>query len=97
MLQSYLYRTFVDVEHMNTLHARVRICKGAYKEPASVAYPDKKNVDANYIIGKSWFVYWPITSRLTAARISLSGSGSSRRRRHSGSGSRAGAGAGLGR
>ena len=34
---------------MNVLKARVRICKGAYKEPPSVAYPDKKDVDANYV------------------------------------------------
>jgi proline dehydrogenase len=49
VLQSYLYRTFADVEHMNALRARVRICKGAYKEPPSVAYPDKKDVDATYV------------------------------------------------
>jgi proline dehydrogenase len=49
VLQSYLYRTFADVEHMNSLRARVRICKGAYKEPPSVAYPEKKDVDANYV------------------------------------------------
>jgi proline dehydrogenase len=49
VLQSYLYRTFAEVEHMNTLRARVRLCKGAYKEPPKVAYPDKKDVDANYI------------------------------------------------
>jgi len=49
VLQSYLYRTFADVEHMNALRARVRICKGAYKEPASVAYPEKRDVDANYV------------------------------------------------
>lgn len=49
VLQSYLYRTFADVEQMNGLRARVRICKGAYKEPAKVAYPDKKDVDANYV------------------------------------------------
>lgn len=49
VLQSYLYRTHADVEHMNTLGARVRICKGAYKEPASVAFPEKKDVDANYV------------------------------------------------
>ena len=49
VLQSCLYRTFADVEHANALKARVRICKGAYKEPASVAYPDKKDVDANYV------------------------------------------------
>jgi proline dehydrogenase len=49
VLQSYLYRTQEDVEHMNAIGARVRICKGAYKEPASVAFPDKRDVDANYV------------------------------------------------
>ena len=49
VLQSYLYRTFADVQHANLLKARVRICKGAYKEPETVAYPDKKDVDSNYI------------------------------------------------
>jgi proline dehydrogenase len=49
VLQSYLYRTFADVEHMNSLRVRVRICKGAYKEPASVAYPEKRDVDAAYV------------------------------------------------
>ncbi len=49
VLQSYLYRTFADVEHSNRIRARVRICKGAYKEPDTVAYAEKKEVDANYI------------------------------------------------
>ncbi|HYU53421.1 MAG TPA: proline dehydrogenase family protein [Gemmatimonadaceae bacterium] len=49
VLQSYLYRTFPDVQRANLLKARVRICKGAYKEPETVAYPDKKDVDANYV------------------------------------------------
>jgi proline dehydrogenase len=49
VLQSYLYRTFTDVEYANKLCSRVRLCKGAYKEPASVAYPEKKDVDANYV------------------------------------------------
>ena len=49
VLQSYLYRTAADVEHANQLRCRVRICKGAYKEPPSVAYPDKQDVDANYV------------------------------------------------
>jgi proline dehydrogenase len=49
VLQSYLYRTFADVEHTNLLKARVRICKGAYKEPETVAYPDKKDVDTSYL------------------------------------------------
>ena len=49
VLQSYLYRTEQDVERANGARARVRLCKGAYKEPPSVAYPDKKDVDANYV------------------------------------------------
>jgi len=49
VLQSYLYRTLDDTRHMNALGARVRICKGAYKEPATVAFPEKRDVDANYV------------------------------------------------
>jgi proline dehydrogenase len=49
VLQSYLYRTYTDVEYALQIGCRVRLCKGAYKEPASVAYPDKKDVDANYV------------------------------------------------
>lgn len=49
VLQSYLYRTFADVEHANRLKARVRICKGAYKEPDTVAYAEKSEVDENYL------------------------------------------------
>jgi proline dehydrogenase len=49
VLQSYLRRTAADVEELLALGARVRLCKGAYKEPASVAFPGKKDVDANYV------------------------------------------------
>jgi proline dehydrogenase len=49
VLQSYLYRTASDVEEANKASARVRLCKGAYKEPASVAYPEKKDVDDSYL------------------------------------------------
>ncbi len=48
VLQSYLYRSANDVERMNELGARVRLCKGAYKEPPTLAYPDKADVDRNY-------------------------------------------------
>src|SRR2546427_11878003 len=34
---------------MIALGARVRLCKGAYKEPPDVAFPDKRDVDANYV------------------------------------------------
>lgn len=49
VLQSYLYRTWSDVERAVQAKCRVRICKGAYKEPASVAFPEKKEVDENYL------------------------------------------------
>ena len=49
VLQSYLYRTMNDARELLQIPARIRICKGAYKEPAEVAYPDKKDVDANYV------------------------------------------------
>jgi proline dehydrogenase len=49
VLQSYLRRTEADVDAMIALGARVRLCKGAYKEPAEVAFPDKQDVDRNFI------------------------------------------------
>ena len=49
VLQSYLRRTAADVERSVELQCRVRICKGAYKEPESVAFPDKKDVDRSYV------------------------------------------------
>jgi proline dehydrogenase len=49
VLQSYLYRTMADVEDAIRMRARVRLCKGAYKEPDAVAFPDKKDVDDSYL------------------------------------------------
>lgn len=49
VLQSYLFRTEADARHVSTLGARVRICKGAYKEPETVAYPEKSDVDKCYV------------------------------------------------
>lgn len=49
VLQSYLRRTGADVDAMIGLGARVRLCKGAYKEPEDVAFPEKRDVDANYV------------------------------------------------
>ena len=49
VLQSYLFRTEKDVARAIALGARVRICKGAYKEPPTVAFPAKADVDANYV------------------------------------------------
>ena len=49
VLQSYLRRTYDDARQLLKLPARIRICKGAYNEPPEVAFPDKKDVDENYI------------------------------------------------
>ena len=48
VLQSYLFRTDKDLRRMNEIGARVRLVKGAYKEPASVAHQQKGDVDAAY-------------------------------------------------
>jgi proline dehydrogenase len=49
VLQAYLPRTERDVRRMNELGARVRLVKGAYKEPASVAYQRKEDVEAAFM------------------------------------------------
>jgi proline dehydrogenase len=49
VLQSYLKRTAGDVARMNELGARVRLCKGAYNEPPSVAFRDKADVDRSFV------------------------------------------------
>jgi proline dehydrogenase len=49
VLQSYLRRTYDDAVDLLKLPARIRICKGAYNEPPEVAFPDKKDVDENYV------------------------------------------------
>jgi proline dehydrogenase len=48
-LQAYLRRTPGDVKRMNELGARVRLVKGAYKEPPSIAYKRKEEVDAAFV------------------------------------------------
>ena len=48
VIQSYLYRSADDVRDLNRLGIRVRLVKGAYLEPASVAYPKKRDVDENF-------------------------------------------------
>ena len=48
VIQSYLYRSAADLEQILAEGGRIRLCKGAYKEPAAVAYQDKKDVDRNY-------------------------------------------------
>jgi proline dehydrogenase len=49
VLQSYLRRSEDDLAELLPLGLNVRIVKGAYLEPAAVAYPDKRDVDAAYV------------------------------------------------
>src|SRR5919109_185151 len=49
VIQSYLYRSEADVRELNAMGARVRLCKGAYNEPPSVAFPLKADTDENYL------------------------------------------------
>src|ERR1700738_5014416 len=49
VVQSYLYRTANDVTDLLAYGCRIRLCKGAYKESPEVAYPKKREVDANYV------------------------------------------------
>jgi proline dehydrogenase len=47
-IQAYLFRTEKDIESLVPLGAAIRLVKGAYLEPPSVAYPKKSDVDENY-------------------------------------------------
>ena len=49
VIQSYLYRSQADIEQLLAEGIRVRLCKGAYKEPPEVAFPKKADVDSNFI------------------------------------------------
>ena len=50
VIQSCLRRSESDIADLIALKARVRLCKGAYLEPPSVAFPDKADVDRNYVV-----------------------------------------------
>jgi proline dehydrogenase len=49
VIQAYLYRSQADIEQLLADGIRIRLCKGAYKEPPEIAFPRKADVDANYV------------------------------------------------
>lgn len=49
VIQAYLYRSEQDIRRLIEQKTTVRLCKGAYMEPASLAYPHKADVDANFL------------------------------------------------
>jgi proline dehydrogenase len=50
VIQAYLYRSQADVEQLLADGIRIRLCKGAYKEPSDVAFPRKSQVDENFVL-----------------------------------------------
>lgn len=49
VIQAYLYRSQSDIEQLLAEGIRIRLCKGAYKEPAEVAFPRKSDVDSSFV------------------------------------------------
>jgi len=49
VIQSYLRRSAADIERLVAAGAKVRLCKGAYLEPPTVAFPTKREIDASYV------------------------------------------------
>jgi proline dehydrogenase len=49
VIQAYLYRSEADIRMLSVHRIPIRLCKGAYREPASHAFPKKSEVDANYL------------------------------------------------
>jgi proline dehydrogenase len=49
VIQAYLYRSEADIRALTGEGIRIRLCKGAYKEAATFAFPEKRDVDANFV------------------------------------------------
>ena len=49
VIQAYLYRSEQDIQNLLSIGCRIRLVKGAYKEPSQIAFPRKRDVDANYV------------------------------------------------
>ncbi len=56
VLQAYLYRSADDAKRLAERGIRIRLCKGAYKEPPELAFPRKRDVDANYVALMTYLV-----------------------------------------
>ena len=67
VIQSYLYRSVADVAALAQEGAHVRLCKGAYLEAPAVAFPDKADVDANYVRLMEMFLAAPPPAYLCIA------------------------------
>lgn len=50
VIQAYLHRSSADIDRLNAAAIPVRLCKGAYNEPHTVAFAEKREVDRNYLV-----------------------------------------------
>ena len=64
VIQAYLYRSQADIEQLMAEGIRVRLCKGAYKEPAEVAFPRKAQVDRNFVLLSKMLLDSPLNHAL---------------------------------
>jgi proline dehydrogenase len=69
VIQAYLFRSEKDVRELAADGANIRLCKGAYKEPPEIAFPEKKDVDANYV--KLMQIYLDEPARTAGAYIGV--------------------------
>jgi proline dehydrogenase len=69
VIQAYLYRSEQDVRDLADDGANIRLCKGAYKEPASLAFPLKADVDKNYV--RLMQIYLDEPARAKGAHVAL--------------------------
>ncbi len=56
VIQSYLFRSAADVSELLDLGTRIRLCKGAYKEPDSIAFTKKEEIDSNFDVLTSMLI-----------------------------------------
>jgi proline dehydrogenase len=49
VIQAYLYRSAADIDRLLAQGVRIRLCKGAYQEPPNLAFPEKADVDRNFV------------------------------------------------
>jgi proline dehydrogenase len=49
VIQAYLFRSEKDIENVLAMNSRIRLCKGAYKEPPDISFKKKSDTDANYV------------------------------------------------
>jgi proline dehydrogenase len=83
VIQSYLYRSQADIEQLLADGIRIRLCKGAYKEPAEVAFPRKADVDANYVRLTCMLLDSPVYHGLATHDVAMLNAAKSFARQHS--------------